>query len=275
MTRCLVLIGMLLFAGCDDNGTVRLAEDSRRTTLVVAAASNLQFVFDEIEHEFETQFPAIDLRLTYGSSANLHSQITQQAPFDLFFSADTRYPESLIALGLANQSDCFIYAQGTLVLFASSRDSFDFQSVGWDGLLNPAIRKIAIANPKLAPYGQAAEQTLRELGLYDRVSDKLVFGESVTQTAQFVASGSADVGLLAGSLAFALADEGVSWPVPQSLYEPIHQAAIICANCSDRDAASKLRQFVLGPAGVKILSSNGYTFPDLEASLPASIKEQD
>src|SRR5271169_4227212 len=158
--------------------------------LKVAAAADLTFAFKDVGARFEKQ-TGNSLKLTYGSSGNFFSQIQNGAPFDLFFSADVSYPQKLEAAGLTEPGTIYEYATGKLVMWVPNASKLDL-SRGLSVLLDPSIRKIAVANPLHAPYGVAAVAALRHAGIYDQVKGKLVLGENISQTAQFVQSGNAD-----------------------------------------------------------------------------------
>src|SRR5262249_40754304 len=169
----------------------------------VAAAADLKFALDEAAAEFRSKNPGIAVTVTYGSSGTLYAQLTQEAPFDLFLSADIDYPRKLIEQRKAVKESEFLYAVGHLVVWVPNGSKLDVDALGIRAVADPAVRKVAVANPRTAPYGRAAESALKTLGVYDRVKDRLVFGENIAQTAQFVEFGAADVGLIALSLALA------------------------------------------------------------------------
>lgn len=232
-------------------------------TVRVAAASDLKFALDEIVAEFERAEPGIDVRVTYGSSGNFFAQLGQKAPFDIFFSADIEYPRRLVAAKKARAETLFSYAIGQVVVWAPKNSSLDPQRHGMQTLADARVRKIAIANPKHAPYGKAAEAAMKHLGVYEQVQGKLVLGENISQTAQFVASGAADVGIIALSLAMApaLRDRGRSWPIPLDAYPKLEQGGVILSWATDRGAAEKVREFVIGPRGREILARYGFRLP--------------
>src|SRR5438309_8125341 len=158
----LILSGML---GCSQ------AAKPPVSILSVASAADLRFALDDIVLEFQGKHPDIQVRVTYGSSGNFFAQLTNNAPFDLFFSADTDYPRRLIEQGLASQESAFVYAVGHLVVWVPRDSSLDIEKLGMQALLDPSARKIAIANPRHAPYGRAAEAALRTAGVYDRIRE--------------------------------------------------------------------------------------------------------
>ncbi|MCC7418271.1 MAG: molybdate ABC transporter substrate-binding protein [Acidobacteria bacterium] len=227
--------------------------------LTIAAASDLQSVMPIVADRFE-QATGQTVTVTFGSSGNFFSQIQNGAPFDLFFSADIDYPRRLAADGLVEPGSITLYAIGRLVLWARRASTLDVAR-GLQTLLDPRVRRVAIANPETAPYGRAAVAALRHAGLYDRVRPKLVLGENVAQAAQFVDSGNADAGLIAESLALdpRLRDRGVSHEIPAGDYPPIEQAAAIVQASSRKPAARAFLAFLRTPAIVRLMQTYGFT----------------
>ncbi len=232
-------------------------------TLSVAAAADLRFALDDIVLEFQGKHPDIQIRVTYGSSGNFFAQLTNNAPFDLFLSADTDYPRRLIEQGLAARASAFVYAVGHLVVWVPRDSSLDIEKLGMQALLDSSARKIAIANPRHAPYGRAAEAALRTAGVYDRVRERLVYGDNVAQTAQFVQTGSADVGLIALSLALTptMRASGRYWEIPVDSYPRLEQGGVILSWAKNPQAAEALRDFVVGEQGKTILRRYGFFVP--------------
>jgi molybdate transport system substrate-binding protein len=230
----------------------------------VAAAADLKFDLDDLVTEFRRSRPDVDVRVTYGSSGNFFAQLSNRAPFDIFFSADVDYPRRLIEQGLADKDSECVYAVGHLVVWVRKDSSLDVEKRGILAVLHPSVKKVAIANPRHAPYGRAAEAALRKLGVYDQVKERLVFGENVAQTAEFIDTGSADVGLIALSLALAptLRDKGRYWEVPLDAYPRLEQGGAILSWAQDKDAAAALRSFVLGPDGRAVLRRYGFYLPE-------------
>ena len=229
--------------------------------LRVAAAADLQFVMPELAQQFEKQ-SGTKLVVSFGSSGNFFSQIHNGAPFDLFFSADLNYPKKLDAAGLCDPGTLQTYASGRIVIWAPANSSLDVTSLGWKALLDPAIKKIAIANPDHAPYGQAAVAALKSAGIYEQVKDKLVYGENISQTAQFVQSGNAQAGILALSLVLAPAmRRGHQWEIPQKLYPPLEQGAAVLTSSKDKTLARSFLQFVQSRQGRDILARWGFRTP--------------
>jgi molybdate transport system substrate-binding protein len=225
----------------------------------VAAASDLQFALQDVKERFEKE-TGNRVQIVLGSSGNLFTQIQNGAPFDVFFSADIEYPEKLEAAGLAEPGTLYQYAKGKLVLWAPKNSVLDLNG-GLPVLLDPRIKKIAIANPAHAPYGRAAVAALRHEGIYDKVADRLVLGENISQTASFVVSGAADVGLVALSLAVApsLKDKGKYTEIPANDYPPIRQAAIVLKSSKQRALAQEFLAYLKRPATVEILKRYGFS----------------
>jgi molybdate transport system substrate-binding protein len=235
---------------------------ARAQTLRVAAAADLQFAMRELGGQFEKK-TGTKLAVTYGSSGNFRAQIENGAPFDLFFSADSEYPQQLIASGAADAQSLTIYAQGHLVLWAPGSEKLNVVENGFDVLKDPKVTRIAIANPEHAPYGKAAVAALQKAGWYEQVKGKLVYGENISQTAQFVQSGSAQVGLIALSLTFAESMKGGDlWDIPANLYPTMRQAAVIVAKSPNKTAAKAFLDFVKSNEGRKILSNYGFSLPE-------------
>jgi molybdate transport system substrate-binding protein len=235
-----------------------------RRVLTVAAAADLKFALDEVVAAFERRHPDVKVKVTYGSSGSFFAQLSNQAPFDVFFSADMDYPRKLIAEGRAAPESEFVYGVGRLVVWVPKDSGINVEARGVEALADPAVRKIAIANPRHAPYGRAAEAALKHLGVFEAVREKIVHGENVAQAAQLVQSGAADAGLIAHSLALApaLREEGRFWEVPLDAYPRLEQGGVILSWAGDRDAAERLRAFVLGDEGKAALRRYGFFLPE-------------
>ncbi len=229
--------------------------------LKVAAAADLTFAFKDVAARFQSQ-TGNHLKLTFGSSGNFFAQVQNGAPFDLFFSADVDYPKRLEAAGLAEPGTIYEYASGKLVLWVPNGSKIDL-SRGLSALLDPGIRKIAIANPQHAPYGAAAVAAMRHDGIYDKIKDKLVLGENISQTAQFVQSRNADVGILALSLAVAPAmkDKGRYVEIPGTDYPPIIQAGVILKSSRSKELANQFLKFLKQPDTVALMEQYGFSVP--------------
>lgn len=233
--------------------------------LTVAAASDLQFAMGEIAPAFE-KTTGSTVKLSFGASGNFVAQITAGAPFDLFFSADESYPKRLIESGVALPESFYRYATGRLVLWVPNASPIDLAGEGMQALLHPSIRKIAVANPAHAPYGKAAVAALQSSGLYERVQSRLVLGENISQAAQFVQSGNADIGLLSLSHANAAAmkEKGRFWLVPADAYPPLHQGVVILRRSREAALAQSLIDFIKSGEGKVILERYGFTLSAAE-----------
>jgi len=237
------------------DGTLRAAD------LSIAAAANLVYALSALNSEFARQHPDVKLTDTTGASGNLVAQITNGAPYDVFLSADLDFAQKLIKAGGATPSSLKTFAVGRLVLW-TTRPGIDVGSV--DGVVNnPAVHKLAIANPKSAPYGRAAMQTLEKLSLTAAAKPKLVQGENISQTAEFVETGNADAGFVAMSLVLSpkLKTRGKWLEVPAELYEPLGQAAVITTHGASIPAAQTYLDFLSSPEAGKILAQFGYRLP--------------
>src|SRR5271169_2280866 len=230
-------------------------------TVTVAAASDLTYAMNEIAANFE-KATGCTVRLSTGSSGNFLTQIENGAPFDVFFSADIAYPKKLETEGLAAPGSTYLYAIGKIVLW-TRKDSRVDVGKGFASLRDPAVQKIAIANPEHAPYGRAAEEALRNSGVYDAVKDRLVLGENISQTAEFVESGNADAGIIALSLVLSptMKDKGRAWNIPENLYTPIQQGAAVVLSSKNIQGARQFLDFIKSPATSALLARYGFALP--------------
>ena len=228
----------------------------------VAAAADLQFALDAVFEAASASTPGLRAVVTYGSSGSFYAQIENGAPFDLFLSADADYPRRLAARGLAD-GDLFLYAVGRLALWVPSASRLDVRALGVRALLDPSVRKVAIANPRHAPYGRAAVSAMKGLGVYGSVSGKLVLGENVAQAAQFVQGGAADAGIVALSLALSsrMRDAGRFVEIPLWSFPRMDQGGVVLRGARDLAAARALRDALLGPRGREILEKHGFHRP--------------
>jgi molybdate transport system substrate-binding protein len=225
-------------------------------TLRLAAAADLQPVMPPILQEFEAK-THIHVDASYQSSATLTTQIQNGAPFDLFMAADLSFPQRVIDGGLADADQPITYARGTLVLW--TRNDSPFHQLSVDTLRDPSLKTVAIANAEHAPYGRAAEASLKKLELYDELKPKLVVAENIAQTAQYVDSGNAQVGLisLTSALSERLRASGHYIAMPRDSYPPILQGAVVLKNSANRTAAHQLLDFLLSPDVQKELAARG------------------
>lgn len=236
--------------------------------ITIAAAADLRSALDEITSTFQTE-TSLHVKVIYGSSGNLFQQIQNGAPFDLFFSANSDYPKKLEAAGLTVAGTYYEYARGHIVLLTSSTSSLQLQR-GLKVLLDPSVKRIAIADPSHAPYGQAAMAALKSQGIYDQVSPKIVVGENIAQAASFVTSGAADIGIVAKSLAvvsFARAQTRFA-EIPANDYPPIQQACVLLKSSTKQDPARRFLTYVKGPEASKILRRYGFEVPSAETAQP-------
>jgi molybdate transport system substrate-binding protein len=251
MRRCKLWFGLSMLLFC--------AAPMRAQALRVAAASDLQFAMNDLAGDYEKS-TGQKISVSYGSSGNFRTQIENGAPFDLFFSADVRYPKLLVSAGLADADTLYVYAHGRLVLWAPAGANLQLPQRGFRALEDPRVTKIAIANPEHAPYGRAAVAALQKAGLYDAVKAKLVYGENISQAAQFAESGSAQVGILAWSLTYANSmKSGERWEVPADWYPPLEQAAVVVHASANKRVAQAFLEYVKSADAKEILGHYGFT----------------
>lgn len=229
--------------------------------IVIAAASDLQAVMPAVAAQFE-KATGRPVRVTYGSSGNFFSQIQNGAPFDLFFSADIGYVRQLETAGLVERGSVVTYAVGRIVLWARN-DGRTNVTRGLPVLADASVRRVAIANPEHAPYGRAAVAALKHEQLYDRVRQKFVLGENVSQAAQFVDSGNADAGIIALSLALApaLKQQGTFFEIPANTHPLIEQAAAVIQASANKSAAREFLAFVRTPDVQRLMNAYGFAPP--------------
>jgi len=233
--------------------------------LTVAAAADLQAVMKGIVGRFEQQ-TGTKVKLAFGSSGNLFAQLQNGAPFDVFLSADTEYPERLEAAGLVEPGSMYEYATGKIVLWVPSSSHIDVNQ-GLGVVADPQIRRLAIANPAHAPYGRAAEVALKNAGVWPQVSSKLVLGENISQAAQFANSENADAAILALSLVLAPAmkDKGRYFVVPQQMYPPLRQAAVVIRASGHKTVARRFIEFLRIAQTRSFLARYGFEVPGEKA----------
>ncbi len=239
--------------------TLLMATTAYAEKITVAAAADLKFAMDEIVAIFNKSHTGNEVEVVYGSSGKFFTQIQQDAPFDLYFSADIAYPRELVKKGLAS-SDVTPYAVGRIVLWSKSMDA---TRMTLSSLTDPKIIKIAIANPKHAPYGKRAEEALRAAGMWDKVQSKLVFGENIAHTAQFVQTGNAQIGIIALSLALnpELAKNGGYFLIPDTLHQPLEQGYVITKRGADKPLAKQFAQYITSKETRLIMTKYGFVLP--------------
>lgn len=239
--------------------TVFLSLAAHAEKITVAAAADLKFAMDEIVINFKKASPGDEVDVVYGSSGNFNTQIQQGAPYDLFFSADIGFPRELAKNGLA-ASAVVPYAVGRIVLWSESQDATKMTLAN---LTDPKITRIAIANPKHAPYGKRAEEALRASGLWEKIEPKLVYGENIAQTAQYVQTGNAQVGIIALSLAVnpELANKGGYWLIPDNLHAPLEQGFVITKRAAGNALAKRFADYMGSTPTRAVMTKYGFVLP--------------
>ena len=229
---------------------------ARAEQLTIAVASNFAAPMQQIARQFEER-SGHQVKLAFGSTGKIFAQIYHGAPFQGFFSADQAKPAQLVELGLAEAGSRFTYAEGKLALWSSKSKFVDSNG---EVLAHGSYNRLAIANPKLAPYGAAAVEVLQQLGLEESTRPRWVQGENISQTYQFVASGNADLGLVAVSqlLQDGSTTKGSVWVVPEHLYSPIRQDAVILQRGLDSSAMNEFWEFVQSAEARAIIRAYGY-----------------
>jgi molybdate transport system substrate-binding protein len=238
------------------------AQPTNARELIVAAAADLSSALQQIADRYQKR-TGVTVKLSFGASGALTQQIENGAPFDLFFSADMDYPRKLIASGNADAPSLYEYAIGKLVLWVPGNSPLDLNREGMNALLDPAVKKIALANPEHAPYGRAAVAALKHGGIYDRVSDRLVLGENVAQAAQFVESGNAQAGFvaLAHAVAPSMRGKGKYWIVPAEDYPALAQGVVVLSHSPHKKDAAEFLAFVKSKETAEILRRYGFEVP--------------
>jgi len=224
----------------------------------VAVASNFSAAIHAIQPKFEAA-TGHRMRISTGSTGKLYAQIRNGAPFGVFLAADTRRPRKLDEAGEVAEGGRFTYAQGRIALWSPDPELVD----GPDTLQRADFRHLAIANPRTAPYGLAAQQTLQDLGHWTDLKGRIVRGENIGQTHQFVASGNAQLGFVALSQISGSnqPEQGSRWLVPQARYAPIRQQAVLLRDGADNPAARELAEFLQGAAAAEVIRAFGYAIP--------------
>jgi len=230
--------------------------------LTVAAAADLSSALQEIADRYEKK-TGVHLKLSFGASGALTQQIQNGAPFDLFFSADMDYPRQLIAAGAADPASLYQYAVGKVVLWVPADSPLDLDHKGMSVLLDPSVKKIAVANPQHAPYGRAAVAALKHAGMYDQIADRLVLGENVAQAAQFVESGNAQAGFvaLAHAVAPGMRGKGKYWEVPADFYPPLAQGVVVLSHSQNKKEAAEFLEYIKTKEAAELLQKFGFTLP--------------
>ena len=244
MKRIFILIAFLI------------ALSTQAQTVKVAAAANLRFVFDEIKANYAIANPGTTVTANFGSSGALLQQILNGAEFDIFMAADNSFPVKLKDQGAAS-GEIKIYALGKLVLWSNTLDV----SKGLEILTDPSVKRVAIAKPELAPYGDRALEVLKSSGLYEKVKDKIIYADNISQTAQFAQTGNAEVAFLAMSLTLTPEMKGSVYLIDPKLYKPVEQAMVLVKSWKVNPEAAKFMKFVLSETCKPIFEKNGYIVP--------------
>ena len=252
----IALVVFIVFAVCGSGDAFGKEE------ITVAAASDLNFAIKELVAEYE-KTTGNQVKLSLGSSGNFYSQIQNGAPFDLYFSADIGYPKKLEEAGLIVPGSLYRYAVGRIVMWTGNKTHIDVTK-GFDALREPTIKKIAIANPKHAPYGRAAVAAMEHFKVYDQVKDRLVLGENISQAAQFIESGACDIGIIALSLALAptMKAKGTYWEVPTEAHPSLEQGAVILKSSMHQESSKQFLNFMKSSEGQEIMRRYGFTLPN-------------
>jgi len=245
--------------------TIGFAGSAFADQVLVAAASDLSFPIKEIITNFE-RATGHTVKLTLGSSGSFQAQIANGAPFDVYLSADVDYVRKLDRAGLIEPNSLYVYAVGRLVVWVPNGSTIDVEKLGINSLLDPAAKRIAIANPDVAPYGRAAVAALRHFNLYDRVASRLVQGENIAQTAQFVSSGAADIGIIAHSIALSdpMRSAGKFWEIPADAHPRLDQGMAILKQAHKSghfDAARAFYEWFRNDSSRAILKKYGFSLP--------------
>lgn len=227
----------------------------------IAVAANFTKTIEEIGKAFE-QETGHKAKFSFGPTGKLYAQIKNGAPFDAFFGADERRPKLTIDDGIGVKDSYFVYAQGQLALY-SGQHRVDQNAT--EILKAAEFNKIAIANPRTAPYGERAQAYLKSQGLYDNVKSKIVNGESIAHAFQYVVTGNAQIGFIALSQIVdpqsPVYQKGHYWILPQADYKPINQGAIITQRGADNEATQAFMTFIKTPKAIEIIKRYGYNIP--------------
>lgn len=236
-----------------------LAVQLQAEDFTIAAASDLRYALDEIIQRYENEHPEHQPTVIYGSSGQFFSQISNGAPFDLYFSADISYPQQLQAAGMT-ASELSVYAIGRIVLWSASMDT---STLRLQDLARDDIRRIAIAQPQHAPYGQRAMEAMQAAGVWDAVQSKLVFGENISQAAQMAESGAVDVGIIALSLAlFPTMSSRGYYLIDEDIHAPLTQAFVITRNGESKAAVLDFARYMESEAAHGIMRHYGFVMPE-------------
>jgi len=242
-------------------GSLLIAGSLYASTINIAVAANVSYAIDDLKKEFNKLYPNTNVRITLGSSGKLTAQIKHGAPYDLFMAANMKYPQSLYKDGIAI-SKPIIYAQGGLAILSNNQRSFKH---GIKLLKSKLIKRVAIANPKTAPYGKATVEALKNSNIYDDIKDKIIYGESISQTVSYAIM-AADVGIIAKSSLYSSKMKrfvkNVHWiDLDSKLYTPIDQGVVILKNGEKNSEVKAFYDFILSSKAKEIFTKFGYLLP--------------
>ncbi|SIO38182.1 molybdate transport system substrate-binding protein [Rhodovulum sp. ES.010] len=237
--------------------SLALAAPARAAETIVAVAANFTEAANEIADAF-AQASGHSVTYSFGPTGQLYTQITQGAPFEVFLAADQARPEKAEAEGFDVAGSRFTYAVGRLVLWSADADMIDGTAAA---LTEGAFTHVAIANPETAPYGAAAVEVMEALDIQETLAPKIVQGKSISQAHQFVATGNAELGFVALSQVVN-GDPGARWTIPQDLYSPIRQDAVLLKTGGQSAAAAAYLDFLKGPEARAIIEKYGYAAGD-------------
>jgi molybdate transport system substrate-binding protein len=260
---CLLLAACCVLTPIPGRAQQKPAQEKKAPTeLTVAAAADLSSALQAVADNYQKK-TGVTLKLSFGASGALTQQIQNGAPFDVFFSADMDYPRQLVSAGIADSASLYQYAIGRLVMWVPADSPVDLEHKGMNVLLDPSVKKIAIANPQHAPYGRAAVAALKHAGLYDQISDRLVLGENVSQAAQFAESGNAQVGFvaLAHAMAPAMQGKGRYWEVPADYYPALAQGVVVISESPHKKEAADFVEYIKTKEVGILLQMYGFTLP--------------
>ncbi|MEN8726465.1 MAG: molybdate ABC transporter substrate-binding protein [Sulfurovum sp.] len=238
-----------------------LSTYSMAETIKIAVAANVSYAMNELKKEFHSLYPDTKIQVTLGSSGKLTAQIKNGAPYQIFMSANMKYPETLYQDKIATTKP-LVYTQGSLAYLSNKKQDF---STGMELLISNKIAKIALANPKTAPYGKAAEEAMKSAGVYESVKSKYVFAESISQTVTYTVTAT-DIGFIAKSSLYspqmAHFKEGINWAdVDSKLYTPINQGIVVLKAGEKNDEVKAFYDFILSETAQKIFRDFGYLIP--------------
>lgn len=251
LIACALLVVSLNGSSCNEN-----APKNGQQELTIAAAANLTDAFAELGPRFTTK-TGIHVTFSFGATADLAKQIENGAPFDVFAAADTEHVEQLEGKGLLTAGSRAIYARGQLVMWLPAGSKLKAERI--QDITAKIFERIAIAKPDVAPYGKATVESLQALGIWKEVETRVIYGQNVSQTKQYVATGNAEVGFI--PLALVKPGEGTYLEVGEELHQPIDQAIGIVKESTRQEAARKFVDFLLSAEGRDLLAQKGYRLP--------------